>query len=312
MSKIDITRPVHLIVNPHSGYGVGRHLLVHLRSSARKNGIKLIEYTTRAPQDATHYARSIADQAIATLVWGGDGTVSEVANGLAGSGVPILPCPVGTENLLATELQIPRNPDQIINILKTGDVVHCDEGIINGKSFMLVVGIGFDGEVVRRLTESRTGHISHLNYFWPIWRTFWEHKFPRMRIVADGQEIFDAPGLVFVGNIARYASGLRICSEAQFDDGLLDLIIFTCHSRAHLLCHATRAILRRHPSHRSVIHRRFKHVTIESETSVPCEVDGDMGPTTPLEISVAPKRIKLIVPQNYLAQRFRRRGDITE
>lgn len=296
MAEIDASRPVHLIVNPHSGYGGGKHMLGLLRAAARRRGLNLVQYTTRAPADATRYARQIADSASAVVVWGGDGTVNEVANALAGTDVPILPCPVGTENLLAKELRIPRQPDGIMDLLTGGRVISCDVGTINGKGFLLIIGVGFDGEVVRRLVARRTGHISHLSYFWPIWRTFWEHRFPRMRVVADGQEIFDDRAMIFIGNISRYATGLRICRDARFDDGMLDLVIFRCAGRIALIRHAARTMLKYHPSCPDVVYRRFRRATIETDTPVASQVDGDCGPDTPLDISLARDRIRLIVP----------------
>ena len=287
---------VHLIVNPHSGYGGTGRPLNDLRAAARQADIELIEYTTRWPEDATRYARSIAERSRAVVVWGGDGTVSEVVNALAGTGVPILPCPVGTENLLASELRIPSDPRQIVQTIQAGYAIDCDVGVINGRNFMLIIGIGFDGEVVRRLSAARRGHISHLSYFWPIWRTFWEYDFPRLRVVADGEEVFDDFGLAFIGNISRYAVGLRICSDAEFDDGLLDLVVFRCQEQSRLLLHAAWTLLRRHPLKGNVLYRKFRQARIETDKPVPSQVDGDVGPSTPLDVSVAPTQVKLLVP----------------
>lgn len=295
MAKLDI-RLVHLIVNPKSGYGGQRLVLGDLNAALRHAGVEVVEYTTRWANDATAYARTIHTPNTAVLVWGGDGTVNEVANALAGTDVPILPCPAGTENLLAKELQVPAEPQRIAQLLKTGRVVNCDVGIINGRNFLLIIGVGFDGEVVRRLSRTRTGHISHLSYFWPLWRTFWEHDFPRLRVVADGVEVFNDFGLAFVGNISRYAVGLRICRDALFDDGMLDLVIFGCREQSNLLLHAAYTLLRLHPLKGDVVYRRFKHVRFETDRPVPSEVDGDVGPNTPLDITVGPLQVKLLIP----------------
>ena len=292
----DSAKRVYLIVNPHSGYGGHLHSLNDLRLAGRSADVPLVEYVTRGPEDATRYVRTIAHDARAVVVWGGDGTVNEVAAGLAGTRVPVLPCPAGTENLLAKELRVPGDPYKIIQVLRTGPVVDCDMGLINGQNFMLIIGVGFDGEVVRRLAAGRTGHISHLSYFWPIWRTFWEHDFPRMKIVADGQEIFNDYGLAFIGNISRYAVGLRICRDARYDDGLLDLVVFGCRQQTALVLHAAWTLLRRHPLKGDVVYRQFRHLRIDTDRPVPSQVDGDVGPSAPLDISVAPSRLRLIIP----------------
>lgn len=296
MIRTDKNRPIHLIINPHSGYGGRKLLIAELRAQIRQAGMELTEYTTRAPQDATDYARSIVTRAAAAVVWGGDGTVNEVASALAGSDVPVLACPAGTENLLAKQLKIPSSPRGIVDVLTNGQVVDCDVGQINDRNFLLIIGVGFDGEVVRRVTAMRTGHISHLSYFWPIWRTFWEHDFPRMRIEADGREIFNDFGLAFIGNISRYAVGLRICRDAMFDDGLLDLVVFTCQEQTALMLHAAWTLLRVHPLKGNVAYHQVRRARIETDKAVPSQVDGDLGPNTPLDISVSPRRLKLLIP----------------
>jgi len=302
MGQADTTRPVHVIVNPRSGYGGRTGALRDLCAALRRSGVNLVEYTTTAPRDATHYAGRIAPDARAVIVWGGDGTVNEVAGGLAGTDVPMLPCPAGTENLLAKQVHMPKQPDRIAQVFLAGQTVRCDLGTVNGRNFLMTLGIGFDGEVVRRVvairSATRTGHISHLTYFWPIWRTLWEHDFPAMRIAVDGREVFAGQCMAFVGNIPRYASGLRICCDARFDDGLFDLVIFPCAGRFAMLCHSARTFLRRHRNHPRTRYHRFRHLRIETPWPVPCQVDGDLGPNTPIEVSITDTPVRIIVPSD--------------
>ncbi len=297
MVPVDSVHPVHLIINPASGGGAAKRLLGDLRAEIAGAGYALAEYTTTAPADATRYARSVAEQASAVLVWGGDGTVNEVANGLAGSRVPVLPCPAGTENLLAKEMHVPLRPERIVDILRHGQIVQCDVGRVNDRNWLMIIGVGFDGEVVRRVSSKRIGHISHLSYFWPLWRTFWEHQYPRMTILADGEEIFAGEGLAFVGNISRYAVGLRICRDAHFDDGLIDVVVFRCDTRSRLMLHSAWTLLRRHPLKGNVVYKQARQVQILTDQPVPCQVDGDAGPDTPLRISILPEKLRLLVPR---------------
>jgi len=296
MIRTDKDKPIHIIINPHSGYGGQRLVLADVATALRESGYDVVEYVTDAPNDATRYARQIADQASLAMVWGGDGTVNEVVNGLAGTDVPILPCPAGTENLLAKELRVSSNPGAVLRTIRYGHIATCDVGLVNGRNFMSIIGVGFDAEVVRRLANIRTGHISHLSYFWPIWRTFWEHNFPRIRVTADDEEIFDDFGLAFVGNISRYSVGLRICRDAMYDDGLLDLVVFHCQQKGSLMLHAAWTLLRMHPLKGNVIYRRLRRVRVETDRPEPTQIDGDVGPNTPIDVSIADGRINLLVP----------------
>ncbi|HDY64767.1 MAG TPA: hypothetical protein ENH84_00850 [Phycisphaerae bacterium] len=83
-------KPVHVIINPKSGHGGQKLLLRELRTEMQRIGRELIEYVTTSPGDATRHARRIAPNASAVIAWGGDGTANEVANGLAGTAVPLL------------------------------------------------------------------------------------------------------------------------------------------------------------------------------------------------------------------------------
>ena len=290
----DNDKPVRIVINPHSGLGGHGLSLAALRAELRREGIAAVEYVTRCPRDATGYVRAHAGRTSAVAVWGGDGTVNEVAEGLAGTPVPLLPCPAGTENLLAKELGVAGAPAAIAAALRRGRTADCDLARVNGRTFLMTLGTAFDGEVVRRVAAARSGHISYWSYFWPIWRTLWEHRFPRLRVVADGQEVFAGRGMAFVANISRYCAGLRVCREAKFGDGWLDLAAYPCRGRAGLLLHAARTLLGR--SGGGVVRLRFRSLRIEADRPVPSQLDGDAGPLTPLDISLTGQQVRLLLP----------------
>jgi diacylglycerol kinase family enzyme len=228
---------------------------------------------------------------------GGDGTLREVLHGLEGTNKLFMPIPCGTENLLANELGFDLHLQTLVNTFEGNCTKPLDLGMINGQCFTSVAGFGFDGSVINRIQRNRTGHISHLSYFWPIWRTFWEHDFPRIKVVADGKEIFDNRGLVFVGNISRYAIGLSICKNANFGDGLLDVCIFRCHDQAHLIGHSVNVIFKRHTKTKNVIYTQAESVQVTpADGNVYCQIDGDPGPKPPADIKIIPQAIRVMVP----------------
>jgi len=231
-------------------------------------------------------------------VVGGDGTVREAAHGLEGSDKPLLIVPCGTENLLANELGFDEKLKTLIRTFEAGYVRPFDLGNINGRCFASIAGFGFDGEVVKRVSMRREGHIHHLDYIWPIWRTFWNYKFEAMKVCVDGEEIFDGPGLVFVGNISRYAVGLQILHFANFGDGLLDVCIYKCASRIHLVKHSLMTIIKQQTARKDVIYRQGKNITVSSETTdIATEIDGDPGPALPAQITVIPQAVNVMSPE---------------
>jgi diacylglycerol kinase family enzyme len=206
--------------------------------------------------------------------------------------------PSGTENLLANELGFDERLKTVIKAFEAGCIRSLDLGRTNGRCFTSIVGFGFDGRVVERVSRRRRGHIDYFDYFWPTWRTFWDYKFHPMKVDVDGEEIFDGRGLVFVGNISRYALGLKILADADFGDGLLDVCIYKCACRTHLVKHSVMTILKQHTHCRDVIYRQGSKITVSSDSKdIKTEIDGDPGPALPVEIEVIPHAVNCVVPE---------------
>ena len=293
-----MTKRILAIINPISGYARSRELPIALKHRIEQENLKLDIHITRAPGDGRNFVKENANGYDLILIAGGDGTISEVVDGLADNhSVPITILPSGTENLFAKEMKITLDIDRIIDTIKWGKEVSMDIIQANNKRFLLVSGIGFDAQVLLHLNSFRTGNITHLTYFWPIWRTFWEYKFPPMSVEVDGEKVIDNQrGLVFVTNIARYSIGLRICKYAKYNDGLLDVCIYLCDEQFELLAHAWRTIWRKHTEHKNVIYRQGKRVKVFSDVQIPFETDGDPAGNLPVEYQIIPSAIRVVVP----------------
>jgi len=288
------------IINPKAGATSSKRTGRQFEQYLIKRKFKVKTCLTRSLGHACELATNAAVDYDCSMVVGigGDGTLREIAHGLEGSNKPLLIIPHGTENLLANELGFDETLKTIIRTFEAGYIRPLDLGNANGKCFTSIAGFGFDGEVVKRVSEQRAGHIDHFDYFWPIWRTFWEYKFQTMKVEVDGEEIFDGPSLVFVGNISRYAVGLQILHYADFSDGLLDVCVYKCGSQLHLAKHSLMTIVKHHANRRDVIYRQGKNISVRSNsTGIRTEIDGDPGPALPVKISVIPNAVNCIVPE---------------
>jgi diacylglycerol kinase (ATP) len=292
---------ISYIVNPKSG-ATGTKLMVgEFRQYLLGRGFEVRLVYTKSLGHARELAAESAAKTDCALVvaGGGDGTVREIAHGLVGSGKPLLILPCGTENLLASELGFDERSQTIIRAFEDGFIRPLDLGKANGQYFTSISGYGFDGSVVKRVSELRqNGHIHHLDYFWPIFRTFWAYDFPPMRVEVDGELINDGPALVFVGNISRYAVGLQILSRADYGDGLLDVCIYKCSNQARLIQQSIATVFKRHAKSDTVVYRQGRYICISSDRPIATELDGDPGPSLPVEISVMPQAVRLMVPRN--------------
>jgi len=289
------------IVNPKSGASSSKLTSRQFQEYLVEKGFDVRISLTASLDNACELATDAAvdyDCAMVVVV-GGDGTVREVAHGLEGSDKPLLVVPCGTENLLANEFGFDEKLSTIMRTFEAGYIRPLDLGSANGKCFTSIAGFGFDGQVVKWVSEQRKGrHIDYFDYVSPIWRTFWTYKFGAMKVGVDGEEIFDGRGLVFVGNISRYAMGLQILHHADFGDGLLDVCIYKCAARLHLVKHSLMTILKQHAASGDVIYRQGKNFTVSSESAqIATEIDGDPGPDLPMKITVIPQAVNVMVPE---------------
>ncbi len=291
---------ISYIINPKSGATSSRRACREFERYVRDKGFEVRASLTASLEHACELATDAAVdyECAMVVVVGGDGTVREVAHGLEGSDKPLMIVPSGTENLLANELGLDERLKTLIETFEAGHIRPLDLGSANGKCFTSIAGFGFDGQVVKRVSEQRRGHISYFDYFWPIWRTFWNYDFDAIKVEVDGEELFHGRGLIFVGNISRYAMGLQILHDADYSDGLLDVCVYKCISRWRLLKHSLMTVLKQHTYGSDVIYRQGKKIFVSSEAAdMPTEIDGDPGPSLPIQIEVIPHAVNCVVPE---------------
>lgn len=276
-----------------------------MRIALGRAGRASVVRLTRGPGDAGRFASECRDSGLgAIIVVGGDGTVHDVVSSLGGHGPPVLVVPAGTENILAKYLRTRRDAEWLTQVLLGGRTLRFDAASVNGRRFLLIAGMGFDAEIVRRVTVARRGHIDYASYFWPVWRTLWSHRHPPMRVEADGALIAEGPSLAFVGLVPRYAMGLRICDRARPDDGMLDVCLLRCPSRPLVFRHAINVALGRHLRTAGVAYRQAKQVRIVVEQTTGLEVDGEWGGMIPAGgeavFEIVPEAARFLVSRDWM------------
>ena len=309
-----------ILTNPKAGAGPAHHrlerFLAALDPLAAQGpfGRRLAEIGPRADE------LQRAGRLRAVVSAGGDGTAAETINRVA-AGIPIALFPLGTENLLARYLDMPREPEDLAEIIAIGTTIQHDAGNASGRLFAIMIGCGFDAEVVRRVHLERDGHITRLRYLKPIWESIRSYEYPQMRISYEFELGRTAAGSVamdggedwttidarfaFIVNVPRYALGLRFVPEAQADDGLLDLCTFSGGSFFHGLWYLGNLLLDKHRRLPDCMVRTVRRLRIESDRPVPYELDGEASGFLPLDVQIEPNRVTLIVPPSWPARNSR-------
>jgi len=292
----DHRRQVLVYVNPTAGAWSTKRSIERLTS--RLEAYEFRAEIIHSPDGLLRSCEKLtnADDLRAVVSAGGDGTAALVLS-YTPPGTPVAVLPQGTENLLSRFLRSPRRPESIARLIAQGRLVRLDGGEANGRLFTLMVSCGFDAEVVRRLSESRRGNISHLSYFKPLVDAVRRYGYPEIRIRPGGS----GNGNVLAGkwaiatNIPLYAMGLRFAPEARPNDGMLDVTAFPRGGWYQTTCFYLGMLAGMHPRR---LHSKLtagESFVVESDDPVPYQLDGDPGGMLPVEIRVLPQRLTMVV-----------------
>ena len=169
-------------------------------------------------------ARKLLAQGVETVVvWGGDGTVNEVASQLVGSGVTLGIVPAGSGNGLARELGLHMDPGRALHAALQGPVRWIDAGELGGRLFFNVAGVGFDAHLAAAFNaRTRRGAAG---YAAAAIREAARYVPGRYTVTADGAASSGRALLVAVANTRQYGNGAIIAPRARPDDGRLELVV---------------------------------------------------------------------------------------
>ncbi|HET9254498.1 MAG TPA: diacylglycerol kinase family protein [Pseudonocardiaceae bacterium] len=252
---------------------------------------------------------ALAAGADVVLACGGDGTVRNVAQVLAGSGTAMGLLPMGTANLLARNLAISlNNPAQATRIALSGasraiDVgwVLVDEGA-EEKAFLVMAGMGFDAAIMIGAPHQLKARLGPLAYVVSGLRELSAPRAPITLAVDGRSELPRHVRTVVVGNCGRLLGGLVLLPAAKVDDGLLDVVSIGPRSIFGWLAVTARVLTRRRRGHRIVQHWQGRIVILSTEAPQPAQLDGDpVGPVRALRMRVEPGALLVRVQPHLLA-----------
>jgi len=290
-----------IIANPTSGNGGFPYQNRHFDETLaflRDQGWKAELWYTQSAGDGEQLTRKAVKQQVNLVIAaGGDGTINEIIQGLAGSETALGVLPSGTVNVWARELGIPLDDTRARNVLVNGQTRRIDLGCVNGRYFLLMVGIGFDGEVTQAVEGKPLKRLGVLGYTLAVlWLGPGYRGFPVVAQI-DRYVVKTRALQIFVGNTQLYAGAVKFTWQAKCDDGLLDLCIVRKRNLWGRLVVARDFILRRAQRRLWVRYDTFKTLKIETLEPIPYQIDGEAGGYTPVELSVASGILKVIVPQ---------------
>ena len=293
---------VHVVINPASGQPEAvLHTLNKVFTTASVDWDVSI---TQAAGDATRFARAAAESGVDVVAaYGGDGTQMEVAQGVRGTDAVMAVLPGGTANLLSVELGIPGDlagAAQVIvsddSVLRPVDMGHA---VLRGgefvHDFILRIGIGFEGLEIQKADRSlkdKYGEFAYTIAGVDAWR---DVKPAHYHLVLDGQP-FDIDGVnLLVTNAGNFGvPGYTRSSKISVSDGLLDVLVVTGKSLVTLATITMRSLRDKETDKRPLWQAR--EISITADPPQPVNGDGELWGDTPLDITVIPAAIQVLVP----------------
>ena len=297
-------RDAVLIANPRAGSGRRSHQLDEARRMLASAGIETELQSTGAPGHAADLAREAVEaNRSLVIICGGDGTINEAVNGLAGSQVALAVLPAGTANVLAKELSLPWNLPRAAARIARAEPRRIALGLAvpepsSGPSryFLSVAGAGVDGALVHALDPEEKLHTGIFAYWLEGMRQLRRYNFPRFRVSTSAKEL--EATLVVVGRTKHYGGPFRITTEANLARPEFELCAVTTRKALRFI-----GLL---PKLWTGSIRRDADVRFWKTTSLTCtpvdegpiyiQVDGEPAGRLPAEFRIVPDALTLLMP----------------
>src|SRR5208282_3577975 len=305
--------PAALIYNPTAGGGRLRlHRLDDARAILARAGIETSLRATTAPGHATELARQCAAEGCRlVIVSGGDGTINEVVNGLAGSHTALAVLPCGTANVLAKELRIPWDLRRAAELVPRSLPRRIALGLASAldasrdpRYFLCLGGAGPDGVMVYSVNLGVKQKIGVLAYWWEGFRQLVRYSFPHFRIASGDRELLAS--LVVVGRTRSYGGPFEITTGASLFEDSFEVLALTTRSPVAYLAMIPSLWLGRLRG-RADVHV-WKTAVLRCEVvagngAVPApvyaQVDGEPAGRLGVEFRIVPSALTLLVPENF-------------
>lgn len=288
-------RRAWLILNPIPWERRVKDGLAPLMSTLEAGGIRCeLSFTKMTHTMTKTVAAAVREGYDLVVAGGGDGTVSEVASALVGTGIPLGIIPCGTFNNIASSLGIAENLGEAAALIVAGKTRDIDTGLANRDYFFEASGVGLDASLFPIGEEIKGGRYHRV---FQAARRFLGYSVVEMRITLDGgTEIRANSPLVVVANGPYYGSAFNIAPEAQLDDGVFSVVVFETCTRFDVAGYLAATAQRRQSSLPCISTYKASSVEVSAEASIPAHADGKPIGTTPVTFRTIPKGLRVIVP----------------
>jgi len=286
-------RRILVIVNPAAGKGNARKAMPLVRENLLASGFDFELLQTERRGHAVELAEKNVKKFTDVVVVGGDGTLNEVVNGIAGAKAVLGVVSAGSGNDFLKSMNLCCGLEEELHYAISGAVRRIDLGVCNGRYFMNGVGVGFDGRVVEDMERGGTIFKGALGYYSTVLKLLLSYREMEMTVTADKKVYKDRFFMVTVANGTTFGGGFRITPQAKLDDGWLDICKIRAIGFLRRYVHVREVTRGTHASMPEVEMLKARKIRIESPGRTACHIDGESFGSGPYEIRIAPKAISV-------------------
>lgn len=263
----------------------------HALQSLKRLNIDSVVEATQAAGHATELAkRAVHEGYDLVIVMGGDGTINEAVNGLAGSDVTLGVIPHGTANVFALEMNLPIEVEAACRVIASSQRRQIDLGLVNSRYFICMLGVGFDAHVLKKADSKLKGIYGALAYIFVGVMELFIYRFRHIELKLDDQPLTRKGYYAMVLNGRYYGGKLVLAPNANSSDGYLDVCIFKDKNIFHLFRYLLGFWEENNPP-LEVEHFQCKQIEILKKGRHAIHVDAEYLGRTPARIRVAPKAL---------------------
>ena len=290
-------RKILIVINPASGRSTYGERLRYLNQCLLKSSLKSTEFYTEQEGEGILSAFLEDNPEInEIIVLGGDGTLNYVVNEMLEKQLPISIVSNGTGNDSVKSLHGEKNFKKQVEIAIHGVPKRFDLGLCNGRAFVNGLGIGFDGQVVEKMSARKNKLGSHLDYLLIVLRTVAGFREKELRFSLDGKNFKRKILLMTVSNGTTFGGGFVINPHARSDDGFLDVCVLNEISALARFWHLPKLKTGSHGSLKASEFFKARKVLIDSSNELVAHLDGEFIGHPPFEISILANAIEIRVP----------------
>ena len=255
---------------------------------------------TSGPGDARALAEwAVAERFEQVVAAGGDGTVNEVVNGIAGSAATLGILPIGTMNVFATELGLPKSLEDCWKVIEAGVTREIDLPEANGHAFVQVAGVGLDAQALQATSWDFKRNLGPLSYLISAAQVA-ARKPPRLLVEANGTACEGS--FVLVGNGRFYGGPFPVFPDAKIDDGLLDVLVFQNLGFLDVVRYLHGVLFGTHTDLHDVEYFRTARLAVHCDEEIPVEVDGEVIGNVPVTFWLHPRRLRVLMNNELKSQ----------